>query len=251
MKIGIYGDSFGCLNLNLNDPNQISWPKLLIDAGHQVINHSIVGSTYSYNFKQFHKFKDRYDINIVLITTLGRLEISKIPYNKKFFTCKEDAKLYRKYQLPQVSNEHRHWVSDLLDYIETHFEHSIGFDYELIVRTALTEQARRASGQNIFIGCFDDVIPESPCLFDIFNFENIALDYENVFPDRGANLSKIVNGKYLVDLRVCHLTEENHHLIAEKILSAIKNKSQTLDLKINEFRKPSKDIMNYFQVMDA
>jgi hypothetical protein len=249
MKIGIYGDSFGCLNLNLNDPNQISWPKLLVEAGYEVVNHSLVGASFSHTFRTFSEFHSLYDVNIVLITIPGRLELKEVP-NKNFFTCKEDVIFYRKRQLSKFEESVRLKTSRILDYIETHFDYALGLENDSFARKVFTAHARQLPGQNIFIGCFDDIIPESLPLYDIYNFENIALGYDNAFPNRGPSLSKVINGKYLIDLRVCHLTEENHSMVAEKILSAIDCKSQTIDLKISEFKKPSKDIMHYFRLLN-
>lgn len=251
MNIAIYGDSFGCMNLDLLNPNQISWPKLLIEAGHEVANHSRVGATYSYTFRKFHRFRESYDINIVLITKPGRLELHHSAFDRPFFTCKDEAELFRKNELKNVPLTDRPKVESLLDYVDTYFDNMIDRENELMARAALTSEARRLPGSNIFIGCFDNVIPESPPLYDIYNFENISLDYDLAFPSRGTNLSKIIDGKFLNDTRVCHLAEENHRLIAEKILNAIKTKSQTIDLKVNEFRKPSKDIMHYFKWVNA
>jgi hypothetical protein len=244
MKIAIYGDSFGCFNvLNLNAIDH-SWPSLLKQAGHSVSNFSKVGASFYHTFQRFEAHRVYYDVNIVLVTKTGRQYIKDMPA-WQFFSSKFDVEKYQDCIFPALTKEEQAKAQPYIEYMKIYFDCPELCSQEIMSRRDMLAQARLTKGQHIFISCFDkDIIPETAPLIDIFNFENIALNVSD------SDFGKYVNGKFLKDRRLCHLSEENNYMLTEKILEAIKCKSQTIDLAVRDFKLPTKDFSSYLEWTD-
>ena len=244
MKIGIYGDSWGCFNFDEVSDITTAWPEILKTHGHTVDNHSVVGETF---FNVYQKFKENYrnyDVNIFLIPRLGRLYFKDIPkpYNTR---VGEESSLSLNKQLLKnditLSKEDKDMLTELYSFSEVHFKYKINWEQESEIRNDLLEYSRTFKTKTIFIPCVDECIPweeNTGTLMDIFAYENTILKPT-------VQVGEIQENRYVRDLRLCHLSEENNKLLADMILSAIENQRDTINIELKDFKKPSKNIEHY------
>lgn len=244
MKIGIYGDSWGCFNFNEVDNIESAWPELLKRQGYLVDNYCVVGETF---FNVYQKFKENYlnyDVNIFLIPRLGRLYIKDIqqPYSTRI--GEESSLLLNKQLLKNdliISQVQKDTITELYSYADVYFKYKINWEQEELIRNELLEYSRLLTNSTIFIPCVDECIPwdlHTGTLMNIFAFENEILKPI-------IRVGEISGNTYMRDLRLCHLSEENNKMLAEKIISAIDNKNNTISIKLKDIKKPSKNIEHY------
>ena len=128
MKIGIYGDSWGCFNFDEVDNIDSAWPELLKRQGYLVDNYCVVGETF---FNVYQKFKENYlnyDVNIFLIPRLGRLYIKDIqqPYSTRI--GEESSLLLNKQLLKNdliISQVQKDTIAELYSYADVYFKYKI------------------------------------------------------------------------------------------------------------------------------
>lgn len=258
MKIAIYGDSFGCINAeNISDAKNHSWPFLLnqLSTVESVDNYSKIAESFMSTYSKYVQHKHKYDVNIFLVTKIGRIHFPMLEgICTPYYSSKVSVHFVRN-QLNKVSaltDEQRNLANKLFDYADIYFDNIENFlYYEHLARQALVEKAMNFSNYTIFIPCFDaEAVPYSRTpLVDIFNFENEHLKINE--KHNGKVFGEIIDGKFAVDIRQCHLTKENNKLVLDKILQAIETKSKTIDLKLKYFNVPDCNISECIKWMQA
>jgi len=252
MKIAIYGDSFGCINTEgiANDKNH-SWPHLLrqLSGVKFLKNYSKVGKSFISTYSDFLKYKNLYDVNIFLVTKLGRIDFPQLEeICKPYFHSKIDVHFARcKVNILELTDNQKELANKLFDYADAYFDAGTNEIYEYLIREAIVEKAMRFSNYTIFIPCFDDhSVPNSKIpLIDIFNFENETLKIDEL--NGGRSFGEVIDNKFMNDIRQCHLTKENNKLVLDKISQAIETKSSIIDLTIKDFKVPTCDITECFE----
>lgn len=234
----------GRFNFDEVDNIDSAWPELLKKQGYIVDNHCVVGETF---FNVYQKFKENYanyDVNIFLIPRLGRLYFKDIPQPYSTHVGEESSLSLSKQRLQNditLSKEHTDMLFELYSYADTYFKYQINWEQEAFIRNDLLEYSRLLASNTIFIPCVDECIPWDPhtgTLMHIFAFENEILK-PNI------RVGEIRENMYMRDLRLCHLSEENNMMLTEKIISAIDNKNNTISIKLNDIKKPTKNIEHY------
>ena len=82
MKIGIYGDSFACINTKWGDSKVdnptlgISWVEILENAGHHINNFAKSGTAVMFSYENFLREHKNNDLNIFIVTSPTRLYVN-------------------------------------------------------------------------------------------------------------------------------------------------------------------------------
>jgi len=250
MKIAIYGDSWG--SLGLNEPRSyLGWPEILANQpGVEVTNFSVVASSLYYSYKEFIKNHKFYDINIFLITSIGRMYVNTMP---EYFELakhvnglanvlerKESIKKITDLKSADLSKSTKEQIEKINEALELYYVYLQDDEQASDVDNALLHHAKSITTNTIFIPCFKQ--PDQLSLLDINQMEDrITGAFEKYF-SKGINMNSIVDGKCLRDIRICHLTKRNNEILAEKILKAINNKTMSIDLSIKDFAEPTGSI---------
>jgi hypothetical protein len=245
MKIAIYGDSWG--SLGLNEPRSyLGWPEILANQpGVEVTNFSVVASSLYYSYKEFIKNHKFYDINIFLITSIGRMYVNTMP---EYFDLAKHVSglanvLERKESIKKIthlSKSTKEQIEKINEALELYYVYLQDDEQDSDVDNALLHHAKSITTNTIFIPCFKQ--PDQPSLLDIYEMEDRITGASEKYFSKGIYMNSIVDGKCLRDVRICHLTKRNNEILAEKILKAINNKTMSIDLSITDFAEPTESI---------
>lgn len=243
MKIAIYGDSWG--SLGLNEPHSyLGWPEILANQPDvEVTNFSVVGSSLYYSYKEFIKNHKFYDINIFLITSIGRMYVDTMPHNiakhvsglSNVLENKENFK--QSTHLDRATKEQIEKINDALVLYYLYLQDN---ERDTATDNALIYHAKSISNNTIFIPCFAH--PDRPSLIDVYAMENRVTKVSETYFLKGIDINSVIDGKCLRDVRVCHLTKRNNEILAEKIITAINNNTMSIDLSITDFAEPTESL---------
>lgn len=251
MKIAIYGDSFAACLLDIPH-DYLGWPEIMANQPDFFItNYAVSGSSVYFSYKKFLENHMSHDINIFLISSKGRLYVKSMPEFDGRELVKHSPGLLniinRKKQIPETLDiDTKNQVLKILDALEKYYEHLQDDEHDILVNRALVYHARSISNNTIFIHCFPGENTFS--LTEIHDMENISMGVnekyflKNIFPYTE------VDGKILVDKRVCHLTKENNEILAEKLITAIRNNDIGFNFSINDFVGPDKDDLDKYLI---
>ena len=242
MKIAIYGDSWA--SEGLNEPhNYLGWPEIITNQpGYEVTNFAVPGSSLYYSYKEFLKNHKNYDVNIFLITLSGRLYIKSIPEFRENNTSKHIPNLLnvinRKKQLP---NEHldpviENQIIKIYDAVEKYFTYIQDKDHDELVDRALLHHARSMSNNTIFIHCFRG--SDEFSLIHVYEMENESMGADEKYFSKGIQMNTEIDGKLLIDARICHMTKRNNELFAEKLIKSIEENNLSVKFSIDDFVAP-------------
>lgn len=245
MKIAIYGDSWG--SLGLNEPHSyLGWPEILANQPDvEVTNFSITGSSLYYSYKEFIKNHKFYDINIFLITSIGRLYLSSMPeyydiakhVNGLANVLERKEAIKKITYLTRATKEHIEKINNALELYYLYLQDN---ERDSDIDDALIYHAKSISNNTIFIPCFKH--PDRPSLLDVYEMENRVTKASETYFLKGIDMNSIVDGKCLRDIRICHMTKRNNEILAEKIINAIKTKTMSIDLSTSDFAEPTESL---------
>lgn len=243
MKIAIYGDSWG--SLGLNEPHSyLGWPEILANQLNvEVTNFSVVGSSLYYSYKEFIKNHKFYDINIFLITSIGRMYVDTMPHNIAKHVSGLSNVLENKENFKQSTHLDRatkEQIEKINDALVVYYLYLQDNERDSDTDNALIYHAKSISNNTIFIPCFAH--PDRPSLIDIYEMENRVTKASETYFLKGIEPNAIIDGKCLRDNRVCHLTKRNNEILAEKIITAINNNTMSVDLSITDFSEPTESL---------
>jgi len=243
MKIAIYGDSWG--SLGLNEPHSyLGWPEILANQPDvKVTNFSVVGSSLYYSYKQFIKNHSSYDINIFLITSIGRMYVSSMPHSiakhvNGLSNVLENKETFK--QLTNLDKATKEQIEKINDALVLYYVYLHNDEQDHDIFNALLYHAKSLTNNTIFIPCFKQ--PDQLSLLDIYEMENRVSGASEKYFLQGIEINSILGDKCLRDNRVCHLTKRNNEILAEKIINAINNNMKSIDLSITDFVEPTESI---------
>ena len=250
MKIAIYGDSWA--SEFLNEPhNYLGWPEIIAkQSGYEVTNFAVPGSSLYFSYREFLKNHKNYDVNIFLITNYGRLYVKSIPEYGRNNTSKHVPNLLnvinRKKQLPDdpLDPVIKNKVTKIYDTLEKYFAYIQDNEYDELVDRALVHHARSMSTNTIFIPCFRGYDDFS--LINVYKMENDSLGANEKYFSKGIHLNTEIDGKILVDVRVCHMTKRNNERFAEKLIKSIKENNIAVKFSLDDFVAPTENIDEVF-----
>jgi hypothetical protein len=231
MKIGIFGDSFA------DDYNMWpshfegvgpSWIDYIRNQNIEVDNYASGGSGLYYSYEKFISSFEKYDRIIFLVSTPGRITISKNGEYGHWFS------------LNQVEKE----LAACFDYekkvrlnaIYSYFKYVKNDQFDNLVHDMLIERILKTHDKVLMIPSFGwSRIQELTPFVSISEFEAAFWNLTEVLP----------NDKNLYDARKCHMCEENNLMVGEEVFNWIKTDKFNIDSK--KFRKPIREFEHYFR----
>lgn len=245
MKIAIYGDSWG--SLYLNEPHSyLGWPEILANQPDvEVTNFSVVGSSLYYSYKEFIKNYKFHDINIFLMTSIGRMYVSSMPeyYHLAKHVNGLGNVLERKESIKKITylnKATKEQIEKINDALELYYLYLQDNERDGDIDDALMYHAKSISNNTIFIPCFKH--PDHPSLLDVYEMENRITKASEKYMLQGIEINSIIDGKCLRDVRVCHMTKRNNEILAKKIINAIKTNIMSIDLSTTDFVEPTESL---------
>ena len=236
MRIAVFGDSFASHQLG---PECAYLGKSWIDViaeNNKVVNFGLVASCFQYSYELFLKHSKDFDYNIFLVTEPNRKYIKSI--SNLFATSTKNRMTQRLGSHDFIDSLIEELVSsDIKDkeiYINTLNSFKIYYnvwrdvEFELHVHDVLVRNILNLKPNTLIVPCFEWSIPSfkpKDTVFTISLLEAISLGLDADSP--------IFNDYQCV--RKCHLSEKNNIILGNKILSAIDNKINFLNLDSEDF----------------
>lgn len=230
MKIAVFGDSF--VNHELDNTSiGKSWVDIVSEK-HEVTNFGASGSCFQYSYELFLKEYKNFD-NVIFFVT---------DYHRRYIKAVSDI-------LPQVGSSHMihipqgaentksdikklnlkdedHYIK-MIDDFRFYFDNYRNADYELHVHNLLVKNIITLKPNALVVPCFPmsiEFFKPKDTIYTIQLAETASLDVDltNVWLDYRC-------------LRKCHLCERNNIILGNKILEAMDNSINYLDLDIDDF----------------
>lgn len=239
MKIGIYGDSFGCINTKWELESLgigPSWVDLL-ELQHTITNYSSSGTAFMFSYELFLNNYKNNDLNIIVVTNPSRIYVKALDGMHMFGISWLDDQYAKVKKMPLYEKKYEHLeiLKSLRVYMTT------WVDWKMVRHTqhALINNLWNLAPNTIVIPAFSDSIEQTEINLQDISIEELRLVDENE--------SKNYDMGNLDCRRKCHLSVENNEILANKIISAINDGSKIIEFAKSETAVPkaSKDIRYY------
>lgn len=251
-KLLIFGDSFGeernsslkYLISNYNLPQSIIDRHSSFKTYHSILKESRMFSeinNYSQDacglWHQFSLFKKHFtgqEEVVFFITEPGRLYVEKVGHVSSLENASKKLRDIKTYSV----NENLE-LEKILEGIISYFMYSQNFKQEVYLQHLLIKDIIKICPNVHLIPCFEhsvskDVMDQGE-LWNVFKLETFHWGFKS-YAD--------LHAKYW-DIRCNHMTEENHMVFAEKLLTSLKHNSH-INLKIEDFVLPKlEDLEKY------
>ena len=241
MKIGIFGDSFAdCswypwakTNTNIGP----GWPELLA-INYKLINYAHGGSSLFYSYQLFLKHHTQFD-KVIFVTTAAERFYTNLVETKTIFHVVPGTDFKKR---SQIEKDQGHYTNaKIVEAASDYVLYALDSKKEKLFSDLMVDNIARIRNDTIVIPALHTTEPSTVTLGDISLLEN-------TFYNMSDNLSKLHN---LTDLRKCHLTDENNHMVYEKIIDILTGKSNHFKLTNEDFKIPSKPLQSYWGVSKA
>lgn len=230
MRIAVFGDSFANHELDNNSIGK-AWVDVVAEQ-HELVNFGTSGSCFQYSYELFlQNYKD-FDNVIFFVTDYNRSYIKNISSRLPFqgsshmlhqsagaeFTIKEITRL----GFPDAD----HLIS-IVNNFRFYFDNYRDSEFELHVHDLLVKNIITLKPNALVVPCFPGSIPHFNPTDTVYTIQlaeaaSLDVDLNNVWVDYYC-------------LRKCHLCEENNIILGNKILHAMNNGFNYLDLHITDF----------------
>ena len=196
MKIGVFGDSFAILKLNLTP----TWIEILSEK-YNINNHALSGSNLYYSIEEIKKHHEEYDKIILVVTEPGRLRVSNlIPLglSQQFINGPLDQKYSQRKELSKY--EKLVWEA-----ANRYFACLQDDEYDRYIHNLMLDEIKKIRPDIILIPAFINSwcnVNGSPML-SIYQKENTAWNFD---------LTTVVT--QYKDNRNCHMIAENNAIFA-------------------------------------
>lgn len=239
--VGIFADSHGdCTYLEWKTRRKdigLGWPELL-SLKYKVKNHSMGGSGVYYSYDIFKQVHSKFDIVIYIPTQSSRFPLY----------CPDSGQIRHMvpgFLMAQAARELERSRNRPNDYKA--LEAAIGYSTYILdekkeeeMKRLMLQEVKRLRPDTIFIPAFpSDRIVESDIDLSV-----ISLMELNTYGTNLTTLRSMANP--LLDIRKCHLTDENNRMLFNKILTAIDNQDTSVRLAESDFVKPKDPFTKYF-----
>ena len=243
MKIAVYGDSFGSINLtNIPDDNEDrgkSWVQVLSEK-YNITNFSTGASSLFYSYEIFLQQNKNFDYNVFLITEPNRLTLSNTNDHLKHFNLSMLDLFSKVAENSNIVNDKK-----IIDVLLGYYSYIHNQKYTDICHALMVNSIISINQNSLIIPCFPTSIPGNTSLVEITDYE--LFDQVLYLKDKGYRPWKLIDNKWtFADYRKCHLSEENNRILANIIDNSITNKTNILDIKLNDYQKAGKDIEFYY-----
>ena len=232
MNIGIYGDSYVCYNdwLPINDwpyaESNIrkSWVEYVKDH-HNVTSYGLSASNLSYTHKMVLAHHTSHDINIVLVTNYGRLNLPNLISDNKYVSGINNAES-RLANCTYASN--KTILSAAVDYylhIENKYEVT-KFHYLMV------DDIKSKVPNAIIVPCFPQSISHNRTK-SMFDISMIDSDYYKI-------------DRHVIDTKRCHINDKNNNIFANKMLEHINhNLGNEFKINLSDYVEPIGEPIEY------
>jgi hypothetical protein len=235
MKIAIYGDSFGCINLVNGSPDiGTSWPELLM-KNNSVKIFARTGSAFMFSYEEFLNNHAEYDLNIFIPTLPNRLYVKALP-NQLFF-----GSTWAEYLIKLTKK--KPWYAkkeeelDILESVKIYIELWADFEMMRHIQHVLVNNLWNLSPNTLVIPGFADSISQTTKNLHELAMAELKLADQKKFNEFDFN--------FMSCKRKCHFSEENNLVIFELLSDAIKNNKKILEIDNTVLVTPSKNFDDY------
>lgn len=240
INLGIFGDSFAD---DTNTNNSESWIDVIRKTEkYKIINYARAGSSFWYSYKQFIEHNQKYEKNIVLVTTPHRLVIPEdsnidVP---KFINYQQV--LERFYSL----NDNQESLKKDYELIKNYYEKIHNWEQDESLHALMLKEIINLRPDTIVYYS----IPPSKDIFSLFHvvmFECAALNIDILLRDKWTYTSNMLTKLHQQgrrDSRKCHMTEENNQVVGEMFVKKLEGR--TAEITESDLKRPSKPIDFYF-----
>jgi hypothetical protein len=242
MKLGIYGDSFSCINTRWGDGKVdkphlgLSWVEVLENAGHTINNYAESGSAFMFSYEKFLMEHKNNDLNIFIVTSPHRIYVKALDGMKMFGYTWVDEQYDRVKKLPFYPKQQIHL--DILKSARVYLE--LWANWEMINHTqhVLVNNLWNLSPNTVVIPAFSNSMEQTTINL------NYAATYELSLVNEIEH--KKFDFGFLDCKRKCHLSNENNIVLGNKILKAIENNEKIVTLHIDELVKPKNNNFYFY-----
>lgn len=223
MKIGIFGDSFASSHKSNSTD---SWIDILAN-NFDVEVHSAGGSNLFFSISKFKEHYKKYDKNIFVVTSPGRIQLSsRVPVdnpNMRHVAAYNGIVWF----IEEIKNGRRpKTMMKALCAARDYFHYLQDDSYDNYIHELMLENLRTMSKNTILIPAFKSSFHDgvNMCLYDIYLKENVKFGVTPFSND-------------FEDTRNCHMTAENNEILAKKVIHSLVSGNE-LNLSIEDFVTP-------------
>lgn len=242
-RLGIYGDSFG--KLNLHDTSLgLSWIDELATISNitTINNYASPGSSLMKCYESYKNTKHLNDINVFIIPSLDRVYSSYLREHFKKYTINENW--YASVQSSKLTKETFNkryqgaleFENKIFDSLISYHEYWKPVDTDVLLHKTFALDLIERSNNTIFLYTDNRLFEDEFTLLDLHQWELNMLGWHDIFTVNGIHFHTVKDGKYLADARKNHLSEENNIILAHKI-------KETIDMKENVVKINPKDFV--------
>jgi hypothetical protein len=239
--VGIFSDSHAdCTYLEWKSRYKtigLGWPELLA-LKYKVKNFAMGGSGMFYSYNLFKKMHSKFDIIIYVPTQASR-------FSAYYPDTKQTVHLVPGFLLSTAKTHLAGTFNNVNDrkVVEAAIAYStylLDTDKDNEMKRLMLEEVKRLRPDTIFIPAFqDDVV--SPKYVNISHISAMEL---SAFDISFEKLRKLDTP--LMDIRKCHLTDDNNRMLFNKVMAAIDNRDTNVRITESDFVKPMDPFTKYF-----
>lgn len=252
-SIGVFGDSYTTKTLHntIVNNDSVIWP-FMLDREFDVTNYGQPGNSVYGCYKDYMYFGNRHDYNIIVIplrtrfysSRLNASEIRTLVDFENWYANYPSVLIYEK-KIKNKNLENADNYFKIFDSLKTYYEQWEDEEFLSTVNDALVDRIK--TFQNVWTIEVQPLDKNQIGLFDISRWE---LEIINQFTDTDLYINNpMQDKKFLRDNRNCHLTEENNIALGKIVLDAVKN-NKPVELKMENFVRPTAKAASYFEWID-
>ena len=240
--VGIFSDSHAdCTYLEWQSRYKtiigLGWPELLA-LKYKVKNFAMGGSGMFYSYNLFKKMHSEFDIIIYVPSQASRFSVF-FPDKKQYVHMVPGFLMSN----PKMHLENvKHFPNDtkVVEAAIGYSTYILDVEKEQEMKRLMLEEVKRLRPDTIFIPAFQD---------DKISQTDIDLSYISTLELAafGTTQAKLRNNvRPLMDIRKCHLTDENNRMLFNKVMTAIDNRDTNVRITESDFVKPMDPLTKYF-----
>lgn len=253
MNIGIYGDSYCKLNLEHCSTRGRPWFELLAESvgATEINNYGRPGASLMYAYNQYTKTKHLNDLNVFVIPSLVRFYSEKLEsifrnvdscWYVSLSAIKNTMASFYNHPGRDYNSIENQKIKKIFDSIVVYFEHWKDIDSDCLLNKTFALDLINKEKNTIFLYTDGKLFSDEFTLLDLSQWEMNKLGWYERFTAKDIHYGTIIDGKWLGDARVCHLSEENNIILANKIKETMDSGNNVVRLNVNDFVVPSKSL---------
>lgn len=264
MILGLYGDSYCNLNLDQADRQQrgSAWFEELANilGATRINNYGAPGSSVMRCYQTYAKTKHLNDFNVFVIPVLDRIYSEPLEnLFKDIFTntvstwyaninnLRLAKEKFSKYGTKKLSKFEIEKINKILDSVVVYHEYWKSDAEDLLLNKTFALDLINKLEKTVFLYTdpmlFDD--ENDFTLLSLSKWEMIEAGWIKKYHNNNIHYGTIKDGKFFADARICHLTQENNLILANKVKETIDRKENVVRLRLSDYVLPSRPIEFY------